>query len=201
MQAESEAMLRFWIGKHGELWMLLLLLLLGFYVSCSSERKFRILSVFFDGVPPPPGDVEMEADSLLTGTASGSGVDALAARRRPQFFLHEVYREKACDSCHNLDEGNRLVEEPPELCYTCHDDYREQWANLHGPVSAGLCVTCHNPHLAKYDKLLFAEGQKVCTKCHDRAAVFKNEVHADIEDTNCVECHNPHGGDEEFFLQ
>jgi hypothetical protein len=36
-----------------------------------------------------------------------------------------------------------------ELCYSCHDRVREQVGSssfIHGPVAAGFCIVCHDPH-------------------------------------------------------
>ncbi len=169
-------------------------------LSCSSEKKFKILSTLFDGVPEPESSESAMADSLAADSSTASPVSVATRRKQPEIFFHYPFLEKACDSCHGRTAGNQLNEEPPDLCYSCHDDFREDLRLLHGPVAGGLCTACHNPHRADYPKLLFAKGQDVCLKCHDSHAVFANEIHAEIEKTSCIECHNPHGGNEDFFL-
>jgi len=180
----------------------LLVLIYGFSTSCSSEKRLKILSTFFDGVPQAASSEELAADSLQADpTKDGDNKPLRFVRRQPQMFLHEPYRDRACDSCHGTGYGNRLLEEPPDLCFGCHDDFREQLTQIHGPVAAGLCTACHNPHRAKFKRMLFAEGQRLCLKCHEQSAVFANEVHTDIGEESCMSCHNPHGGTEEYFLE
>ena len=181
-----------------------LLLCLGIFIgACSAERKFKVLSFFFDGVPEPSSQNEaVTADSVRINLgATGRGRRRPVQRVQRALFLHPPFQEKACDTCHSAGYGNRLIEEPPDLCYSCHEDNRDKWAFLHGPVAAGLCTTCHNPHSSAYPKLLFAQGQDVCFKCHQKTVVFANEVHDGIGNEACTSCHNPHGGDEEYFLE
>ncbi len=165
--------------------------------SCSSGEGKEILSIFFDGVPQDEGE-NQTADSLLVRNDNKPGEN----KRRvvEQIFFHPPFQSRECDNCHNLQAGNDLIEQPPELCYTCHDDFKNQFAVLHGPVASGYCTQCHNPHSSKIKKLLVKKGQQLCLSCHEKQDVFKNEVHEDIDDTNCTDCHNPHGGDDRFLL-
>ena len=181
-----------------------LLLGLGFVLSffdfaCSPMARYKVLSIFFDGVPNP-------SQVSLVDTTAVADRRALEERLRrlrmgPQYVFHPPYQDRDCSSCHDIQAGNRLLSPQPDLCYGCHDDFRDSYEFLHGPVAGGYCTACHNPHMAKNPKLLFAKGQDLCLFCHEKRDVFANPVHLDIGETDCTECHNPHGGDDRLLLQ
>jgi len=165
-------------------------------VSCRGSHK--VLSTFFDGVPEPQAEQALKTDSLLVDS---SGVlMASAVPKKPVIVIHSPYQDKACDDCHTASRGNALSEPQPDLCYTCHDDFRESFKALHGPAAAGFCTECHNPHLSRNEKLLVRTGQPLCLYCHESTDVFKNENHEGIDDMNCTDCHDPHGGEDRFLL-
>lgn len=170
----------------------------GILTSCSSGEGKEVLSFFFDGVDDN-SKTEETVDTLVAYNQE-EGEFNLVTKKTPQVFYHEPYKGKGCDNCHDLKAGNKLYESQPALCYNCHDDFNSQYSVLHGPVAAGYCTACHNPHLAKNEKLLKREGQDICLYCHQKSDVFRNEMHSDIGDTNCTECHDPHGGDDRFLM-
>lgn len=164
--------------------------------SCTSERKHDILSFFFDGVP--------ENDSTATFTSSqlDSEGDMVVNRNssNKEFFSHKPYEEEKCSSCHEPGFSNRLLYKMPELCYTCHNNFNTEFKHLHGPVSSGNCLECHNQHMSKYDKLLDNTGQDICLKCHQKDQILNSNKHKTLGTRNCTECHNPHGGDNSGML-
>ena len=169
------------------------------HFACSPMTRYKVLSFFFDGVPNP-------SEVALVDTSAVADRAALEERLRrlrmgPQYVFHPPYQDKDCGSCHDIQAGNRLLAPQPDLCYGCHDDFRESFEVLHGPVAGGYCTACHNPHMAKNENLLFAKGQALCLFCHEKTDVFANPVHSDIGEADCTECHNPHGGDDRTFLQ
>ena len=169
-------------------------------VACSPASRYKILSVFFDGVPNPDKETTVVQDSLQLANTNISN-----ARRnlitKPTYVFHPPYRDKDCDDCHERSGSNRLLEPQPELCYDCHDDFSEEFTYQHGPVASGNCTACHNPHLAKNEKLLKRTGQLICLYCHESKQVFANEEHEDLDETDeCTDCHSPHGGEDKFFL-
>lgn len=166
------------------------------FLSCSPTTRFRTLSFFFDGVPDPNRVVFVDTVAVDT-TANPLEFN----RPKEQFFFHPPYQERNCGLCHDLRASQRLVESQLELCYQCHDDFAKSFKVLHGPVEAGFCTACHNPHRTKIKKLLKREGQELCLYCHSLQDVKKNEVHEEIDDVDCTECHNPHGGEDRTFLQ
>ena len=180
-----------------------LVLLILLFVSCTPQTRYRVLSFFFDGVPPPGQNKEVKkqvqkTDSLKLAQSKKTNKNN---RQEIQQFFHPPFADRECATCHDMSGGNRLTTPLPDLCFECHDDFRQEIAKLHGPVESGACTTCHHPHVSKNQYLLVRTGQKLCLYCHDIRDVKKNEVHEDIEDTPCTECHYAHGGDEVPFLK
>lgn len=167
-------------------------------ISCSPKSNYKVLSVIFDGVPDP-----YLADSIAKNDSLQKVEDILFRTlepEKPQFVFHPPYLEKDCAICHDQNVMGRLLFPMPGLCYQCHENFNDQYVALHGPVDAGFCTECHNPHMNKNENLLIREGQELCFQCHTAEDIFRNETHTDIEDVNCTECHNPHGGEDRFIL-
>ncbi len=169
-------------------------------VSCSSGTSYKILSIFFDGVPEPNSPKQTKPDSLSVNKAKPVRMQQRQSRYLQENFFHPPYKDKECADCHDIDQGFKLVDKMPDLCYTCHDDFSEEYRVLHGPVASGACTECHHPHLAKNEKLLKRSGQDLCLYCHNKTDIVQNEVHEDLDDENCTVCHNAHGGEDRYFL-
>ena len=163
-------------------------------VRCTPEKKFQVLSIFFDGVPDP--NKKTEVTTVATSDTAGLAVKNV----EPDSYVHKPYDEDKCESCHERGFSNSLIKPQPELCYTCHEDFRTKYQTLHAPVSSGYCTACHHQHMAKNKKLLIRESQNICLFCHENKQVFKNKLHSKIGDQNCIECHSPHGGDNRGLL-
>jgi predicted CXXCH cytochrome family protein len=72
---------------------------------------------------------------------------------------------------------------------------------VHGPVAAGDCNICHNPHSADYPGLVELEGSDLCFLCHlDRQAQFELKYKHQPAAEACNKCHNPHSTDFTFML-
>jgi predicted CXXCH cytochrome family protein len=166
--------------------------------SCSPSESGEILSIFFDGVPENVDESEVTDTTLIAENPQEK--TNLLKKPKNKINFHPPYQSKDCDDCHESSFGNELIEQPPELCYTCHDDFQTEFAVLHGPVASGYCTQCHNPHFSKNPSLLIKKGQDICLSCHEKKDVLKNDVHLEIEDTNCTDCHNPHGGEDRFLI-
>lgn len=163
--------------------------------SCSSEKRHRVLTFFFDGVPSI--DTSNTASNLPT--EEGEMVVNRKATKS-DFLYHKPYEQEKCTSCHEGGFSNRLLMKMPDLCYSCHTNFKNEFKQLHGPVSSGNCLECHNQHMSKYDKLLDVQGQAICLKCHQKEQVLQSNKHKNIAQRNCTECHNPHGGDNSGML-
>jgi|GEM_PF-722824 len=165
-------------------------------IGCTPERKFQVLSFFFDGVPDPNAKtqvvVNIASDSMASLTAT--------ANVKPDMYYHKPYNDEKCQSCHESGFSNSLIKPVPELCYTCHEDFNTKYKTVHGPVAFGKCTICHHPHESKMEKLVIREGQQLCLYCHQSKDILENKMHSKIGEKNCTQCHNPHGGENRVML-
>ncbi len=143
--------------------------MLGLVVGCSKVRQHRVLTFFFDGVPPL-GLEYLDPNSLeyLRLVESGEFVT--------QSSLHEPFTK--CVGCH--DDGTERVfgaggmnMEIPGLCFNCHEDTRQLQPYVHGPVAVGECLLCHDPHRSSHKKLLKKPIPVLCLECHDARAIVQ----------------------------
>jgi predicted CXXCH cytochrome family protein len=189
------------ISSQKNLFNFAVLTILILFGACSSTSRHKILSIFFDGVRNPENHETAILDSLKSDSTLAASIPRRIQSSQPEYVFHPPYREKSCDDCHDLAGASRLLEPEPQLCYGCHDDFKEQYAFLHGPVASGNCTACHNPHMTKNEKLLKRTGQQLCLYCHEIRDVLKNEEHEDLAETDvCTDCHNPHGGDDRYLF-
>jgi predicted CXXCH cytochrome family protein len=140
----------------------------------------------------------------VTLVAGGRGVsaedDCISAKCHATLVAGKVVHgpSESCDTCHESvatphpQEGKKtfkLSQEPPELCAVCHDAIGTK-SNVHAPVKAGMCASCHDPHSANEAKLLLQPAADQCSACHDDKGKLAN-VHAG----DCTTCHVPHDSD------
>jgi predicted CXXCH cytochrome family protein len=165
---------------------------------CSVEKHYEILSFFFDGVPAPP------SDDPSAGEAAGTGVGVAAADLIRS--AHTAYRERRCAECHGTQAVFGLQTEGfadlgESICLECHADATDL-ARLHGPVAAGACLFCHEPHVSRYPDLLLEGSPELCLGCHqfELQGAPPTPVHEDLS-RDCLDCHFGHGGDDRYFLR
>jgi len=115
--------------------------------------------------------------------------------------------KRACLNCHNPHTGDRDAElmrdKSIRVCLTCHDkeiktpdgktihdvvDVTNPNLNLHGPLRAGECRGCHQPHgsdhrhllPSKYDKSFYtaavADQFDLCFNCHTRDLIQNSQT-------------------------
>jgi len=103
-----------------------------------------------------------------------------------------------CKFCHrteNREEHSfRLFREGGELCATCHWEQTTR-GDLHLPVAAGDCLTCHNPHASDYAFLLTMAPRELCLSCHGPPIEGNSHLHAPVETGGCTGCHDAHGSE------
>lgn len=177
------------------------ILMVVFLSGCSPTTKHKILSIFFDGVPPVQmGNKELPEKSkeqpkqdqtVLTGSETQPPGPPPEG---PKLFVHYPFAERMCDSCHVKKFSQSLNAEVKELCFSCHDNFLEKMKTKHYPAEEGLCLDCHNPHQSENEKLLIKKGRELCFTCHDQGDLLKAEPHNEIGDESCLSCHDPHGG-------
>jgi predicted CXXCH cytochrome family protein len=180
---------------------ILIMVILLAIASCTTERHYRLLSFFFDGVPAPDTII---TDTLHAGTLHSltvASADSLNERADQAYTVHYPYMENDCQSCHDKDSPGELVVQEPDLCYMCHDNFESSYKVIHGPVAGGYCTECHNPHQSRNRYMLKRNGQELCTWCHKFSEAPVNDMHTDLGDTDCLMCHNPHGGEDNYLIR
>jgi predicted CXXCH cytochrome family protein len=168
---------------------------------CSPKNNFKTLSFFFDGVPKPVNSDSLANLNNVNKADTSANKAPVKTVNKMLNFVHQPYKEKNCEVCHDQKAAGMYTSSQPKLCYTCHEDFSKKFAFVHGPVAGGFCTDCHNPHSSEFPKLLKRKGQDLCLYCHDAGTVLKNEVHTTIGETDCTECHNPHGGSENYIFK
>lgn len=90
---------------------------------------------------------------------------------------------------------NSLIASADSTCFRCHDKDKFAGKVTHKPVVNGDCQKCHNPHVAKYKKLLTASSETLCYGCHEelkKQLGNSKDVHKPFADGDCLACHDPH---------
>lgn len=169
------------------------------FYGCQPASRYKILSALFDGVPEPNSGAVV-TDSTKTDKPPAPGTKSKINSTDNRKFIHAVFRMSYCGKCHDSGKGHKLLEKEPELCYFCHDDYRNMYKFLHGPVLAGMCTSCHNPHQSDYPNLLDRYGTDLCMYCHQAAQLPTDQDHDLKIVKNCLPCHNTHGADNTNLL-
>jgi predicted CXXCH cytochrome family protein len=168
--------------------------------SCSSSSTNNALTFLFDGVPSKDTLKSVNGQDVKSDSLSNTNQN----NNRPIvqiFVLHDPYKEKMCESCHDINVSFKKIIDLPELCYQCHEDFKSTYKNLHYPIEAGECNSCHHPHQAKLTKLLLKTVRELCVECHDLDELIAGGVHSGIGEMECTECHNPHGSNDNSLLR
>lgn len=154
------------------------------------ETRYKVLSFFFDGVPPPEREEEVK-DTVAVEAAKPS-------EPRRKYVSHGPYAARLCDSCHRPGT-NKLLLPIEVLCQNCHD-LAISGRKVHGPISSGGCRVCHDPHGSGYPKLLVSDSRGFCLYCHEQAYVLAREVHREVSE-ECTVCHDAHSADNPYLLR
>jgi predicted CXXCH cytochrome family protein len=124
-----------------------------------------------------------------------------------RFYVHSKAGELNCKECHSFRRGKfnfSRVSPARSNCTTgeCHPKMGKDAAHVHGPVGAGVCISCHNPHGSFEPLQMERTGQELCVVCHEakREEFDKDVVHPPVED-GCVDCHDPHQSPMRFQLR
>lgn len=156
---------------------------------CDATTRHRVLTFFFDGVPP-----------LAAPAAEGAPEAAAGTAPRPAGIQeHGPFAAKLCTACHDPGATNALVVPADQLCFRCHDLPMNR-KYIHGPLASGGCRACHDPHRSPYRYLLISDSDGFCLNCHDAATVAANEAHRDVTE-NCTTCHDAHMSDNRYLLK
>jgi predicted CXXCH cytochrome family protein len=189
-------------------------------VSCAADKRYKVLAIFFDGVPKPGTREEQKQSETKPGEQPGEDE---AARQKRKIVIrirsrHPDYEERNCDNCHDRSASNFLRTRSDRICFECHDEDEFTDTFVHGPIAVGGCMVCHLPHESQYDKLLIANSREICLYCHQAENVALNPAHSGLslaagsggqqeqDDRReqpglCTPCHDPHKGKNRFFLR
>ncbi len=177
-----------------------------FALGCGAVTRHRVLSFFFDGVPP----LEGEGAGQQASQGPKAGKSRSPRRKAPKASLHPPFVKKHCDKCHaglpRRIEGQksgisfltgtpRLVLPLDKLCLQCHTLPAAKY--VHGPVAMGRCETCHMPHRSPYPHLRKKEKiRDLCFQCHTKDLFVSMDLHQEKGWIlkACTTCHDPHGG-------
>jgi predicted CXXCH cytochrome family protein len=193
-----------------------------FVSGCDKHTRYKVLTVFFTGVPPIDGSqVVMKKDR-----ARGVKKKQRKKRRRlkSKVFVHGPKASGECFYCHDtarsqsfrrMKEGGvpdlgkikpgRLIDDLEVLCIQCHTSksaeiqyVQNMW--VHGPVSTGNCTACHDYHQTKFNYMLFTDDSRdLCMQCHKEGFMIQSESHKNKK--QCISCHNPHIGADRLLLR
>jgi len=204
----------------------LLFFCLSFTAGCDKYGRYKVLTFFFTGVPHPdseeiiakeeshlsPEEILKRRKEDITVTAVAHGPYAAqqcyqchstASSASFRFFSGSQNKSSGSPAAQNI--SSRLVLPIKELCIDCHTGKsvsaafnRGLW--VHGPVSEGMCVTCHGPHASPYPYMLLkGSSREMCSSCHTSGFIMATDDH--MKDEECTSCHNPHVGKTRFLLK
>jgi len=124
-----------------------------------------------------------------------------------QFYVHSKPSALDCKECHSFRRGKfdfGRISPARSTCTTgeCHPKIGKDAAHVHGPVGAGVCISCHNPHGSFKPMQMERTGQELCLVCHEakRKEFALDVMHPPVEE-GCVDCHDPHQSNMRFQLR
>lgn len=157
------------------------------FFGCSQQKRYDVLTFFFDGVPNPGG--------VKGGPA-------------PVAYVHKPYAENKCGSCHASDDIDMsisravdIAEIPPTVCLKCHQGVTTEYPVMHGPVVSVQCLLCHAPHDSTLPYLLTGTSPRLCGQCHTPENMVPVRPEHNDAKADCLSCHFGHGGPSHGLLR
>ena len=178
--------------KQAAIFVIIFLMTTAVLCGCEARTRYRVLSIFFDGVPDP---------EKTAVTAINAGAAATAYRdetKKQQYTEHGPYAAKLCEGCHQRGT-NKLLMPVESLCIYCHAFTMDK-KRMHGPIASGGCKVCHDPHSSSNRFLLVSDSKEFCLYCHDKNEIATRQAHQGMT-AECITCHDAHGSDNEFLLK
>jgi len=103
-----------------------------------------------------------------------------------------------------------------DTCLKCHSDVMSG-PFKHGPIDAGYCTLCHDPHASENAAWLRKPSWDLCTTCHDEKATERHVLSGMKKDAShptknkrdparrgkrmtCVSCHGPHSAESRYLF-
>lgn len=121
------------------------------------------------------------------------------------YYSHGILKKTDCKLCHPEGSNGDINVADQVLCKKCHE-VKNQLKYLHGPVAAGSCTVCHDPHGQTNRYFLVAEEEKLCLHCHSEKEILLHFIDKSRENINllrekgCIYCHDPHQSDRKYLL-
>ncbi len=113
------------------------------------------------------------------------------------YRYHPPVEEADCKACHPQGVGRTSPVVEARLCNPCHEP-KTGAKVLHGPLGAGLCSICHDPHGSSNPAFLVQGVRALCVQCH---AQSRSQSHIERSGSkSCPECHDPHGSGKQYLL-
>ena len=170
---------------------------LSWWTGCGSpEKRYKVLSFFFDGVPDP--------HAPKVAVRPGEAAAAAVGKVRPLVAsVHKPFADNNCAACHKggPESGFELSAINSNVCITCHERVLHEYPIMHAPVSALACMWCHNPHDSPQPALLREPAPAVCTQCHEKDLLGPKTPEHLLKDSKCLDCHLGHGGVKPYQLR
>jgi predicted CXXCH cytochrome family protein len=157
-------------------------------IGCAADpqKRYEVLSFFFDGVPDPNAPKKQS-----TKVSSG----------RQRTFVHKPFADNLCSSCHlNTTDIFARAQVKGDVCLNCHSNVPTQYAVMHGPVVNNACQMCHSPHSSAVPHLLKQPAPAVCTQCHEPQTMTLMHKQPLDPKQSCIDCHSGHGGSDHKLL-
>lgn len=138
-------------------------------------------------------------------------------------FVHGPTGTYSCGYCHAVAATPKFDTPKRDivLCNECHAEKATEFRKrkfLHGPIAAGMCEVCHDPHGSNYQSQLKQPINELCLSCHEDVRKAPHVVRTtsggghpvgDRPDPSpngkgrtmsCISCHDPHSGDVRYFF-
>jgi len=157
---------------------------------CSPASREKLVHFFFE-VPDESATEPGEAESQESDT------EPLPEMPKPPVrfaSVHEPYRTRQCQTCHDADSRMQVREDVMTACETCHPRYFSD-AVVHYPAQEQECDLCHVPHHSQQPNLMLTSVYESCSECHE-IDDLEEEPHAVDFVKNCTACHDPHFGED-----
>jgi predicted CXXCH cytochrome family protein len=166
---------------------------------CTTTKKQKVLSFFFDGVPDSTALANYHATIIRKQSVSEKPDSASEKLAAGKYFLHKPYLDHQCGKCHDTSSMGHFIKPKTELCLDCHEKYEKKFAFVHGPVASGYCAECHDPHMSVNKNLLTRVNENICFSCHNKQDIMLNKKHQGMNTNDCLSCHNAHGGKNHYM--
>ncbi len=138
---------------------------------------------------------------MIRRLMAGLTVAALGCGFAPMVFAQAAPPQNAAAPA----TPQAMPKDGKELCLQCHGDFAPQLQGkvVHKPVADDRCTACHNPHVARFPKLLMEQGQALCLGCHAKvqAEIDQPVRHGALRHgAGCGRCHKAHASDRPALL-